>query len=76
MVGPQSVPGAVTYNAATRTATFKPTNRLTYASYTVRVRGAGAQHVTDVDELALDGNKDGTGGDDFTSGFVVQAVPA
>ncbi len=73
--GPQPVPGAVTYNAATRTATFKPTNRLDSAQYTVRVRGAGAQHVTDVDELALDGNKDGTGGDDFTSGFLVEMEP-
>jgi hypothetical protein len=71
--GPQPVTGTVTYDTSTRTATFRPKSRFARGDYKVRVVGADAQHVTDVDQLALDGNKDGTGGDDFTSGFTVSA---
>jgi hypothetical protein len=63
------VPGTVAYAAATRQATFRPKRALDPGDYTILVRGSGAKHVIDVDDLALDGNGDGTEGGNFTSQF-------
>lgn len=69
------VTGQVTYEAATRTASFKPKASLQADTYKITARGSGNPHITDVDDLALDGNKDGVGGDDFSSQFTVDEVP-
>jgi hypothetical protein len=68
-------PGAVTYNDAAQTAVFTPiapfTGEVNGAVYTITVRGSGPTPIRDLDNLALDGNGDGNGGDDFTSRFTV-----
>lgn len=66
--------GQVDYDAATRTAIFKPVETLRRGKYTITAGGAGNPHITDADDLALDGNKDGIGGDDFSSKFSVEEV--
>jgi hypothetical protein len=73
--GKGPLPGTVTYDAAARTARFRPAKPFkTPGQYVVRVVGAGASHVTDLDTLALDGDKNGVGGDDFKSTFQVNPV--
>lgn len=71
----QPLAGAVTYDDATRTATFTPKNQLRPDKYTVTVRGNGSSPVTDVDNLALDGDKDTKPGGDNVTQFIVQEVP-
>lgn len=61
----------LTYDPVSRTAIFEATTALREGTFTITVKGAGDPHVTDKDDLALDGNKDGVGGDDFTSTFSV-----
>ena len=60
------------YDAAARslsvTGTFEPADDI---DYRVTVRGKGANHIRDVDGLALDGKGDGTPGDNFVSHFTV-----
>ena len=72
------VGGTVTYDAPTRTATFKPKDFIErVGDYKIAAKGADAKHIIDTDNLALDGNKDGVGGDDFISHFkVFQKPPA
>jgi hypothetical protein len=70
----QPVPGNLTYQASTRTATFVFENRVGSGDYTIVVRGLGPQHVTDVDTLALDGDSDGDQGPDFKSTFSVDEL--
>jgi hypothetical protein len=43
--------------------------------YKITARGSGSPHITDMDDLALDGNKDGVGGDNFSSKFKIEDVP-
>jgi hypothetical protein len=71
----QPIDGQVDYDAAARVAIFKPAESLRPDKYTVIARGAGNPHITDADDLALDGNKDGVGGDNFSSKFTVDEVP-
>jgi hypothetical protein len=73
--GGKPVDGSVSYEAATRTAIFKPVNAMRADTYKITARGSGNPHITDVDNLALDGNKDGVGGDNFSSQFQVKDVP-
>lgn len=65
--------GTVTYVDTSRTATFVLATPRPFPSgnYTVTAKGAGSNAILDVDSLALDGNSDGAGGDDFTSSFTV-----
>ena len=76
-----AVQGTVLYTDSNRTITFTPgpttggvaggTGRFLPDTYQVGVKGSGASAVIDVDGLALDGNGDGTGGDNYTSTLVI-----
>jgi hypothetical protein len=74
--GEAPIEGKVTYQAATRTATFVPTwkqgQNWRPGTYSVTVRGSGDPHVKDQDNLDLDGNEAGGGGNDFSSKFTVK----
>jgi hypothetical protein len=75
---PTGVPGEVTYDDLARTATFTPSPSSPFsggsqgAVYTLLARGSGVNPTKDLDNLALDGNRDGTARDDFTSRFTVK----
>jgi len=68
------VPGNVTFNSPSKKATFKPNALLGPGDYKITVLGSGPQHVIDVDNLALDGDANGTAGGDFSSKFLVQRL--
>jgi hypothetical protein len=69
------VPGDVTYDDASKTARFKPQNGFPGSvngnRYGLTVRGDGPNPVTDIDDLALDGNGDGAAGGNFEGQFSV-----
>lgn len=68
--GTTPIPGSVVYHAGNREATFTPSAKVLRAgSYSVVAVGTGAAPIRDVDNLALDGNKDGTPGADSTTSF-------
>jgi len=75
-----SVAGDVTYDDATRTARFKPQEGFPGSvngnRYSLTVRGDGPNPVTDIDDLAIDGNADGSAGGNFESQFSVVFVVA
>src|SRR5207248_919197 len=52
--------GTVVYQDATLTATFRPSATIGRGAYTITVRGSGSSPVVDVDNLALDGEFNGT----------------
>jgi len=69
-------PGTVTYDDATRSARFTPqqpfgTPPFVSRLYTLTVFGDGPDRILDVDDLALDGDGDGSPGGNFTSSFAV-----
>ncbi len=70
----EKVGGTVKYLAAARTAIFEPKAPLRTGDYKITAHGSGDPHITDLDDLALDGNKDGVGGDDFASAFSVSKL--
>src|SRR5262249_56651014 len=62
------------YDDAKRTLTVSGTLQVgADLEYHLTVRGKGAKRVQDVDDLALDGNADGTPGGNFTSTFRVES---
>jgi hypothetical protein len=67
--------GSVSYNAASNSATFTPAARITTGSYIVTAKGAGAVHIIDSDNLALDGKGDGVAGSDHVTAFSVVEIP-
>jgi hypothetical protein len=67
------VQGTVTYDDGTLSATFTPAQPFTIpGTYQITVVGSGPSFITDSDNLALDGNADGTPGGNFLSQFTVQ----
>ncbi len=71
----KAVQGLVTYDDGTQSATFAPAQPFTIpGTYQVTVVGSGPSFITDSDNLALDGNADGTAGGNFLSQFTVQGV--
>jgi hypothetical protein len=72
----EALEGQVQYTPAQRKAVFTPSKVMRAGEYKITVKGAGSQAVRDVDDLALDGNKDGNAGDDFTSTFSILEPPA
>jgi hypothetical protein len=76
----QIVPGSVSYNAASRTAVFTPQGPFTQfmtgqeSEFTVIARGSGPGPIMDTDNLALDGDANGSPGGNFTSKFVIRIV--
>lgn len=71
----KAVAGMVTYDDGTQTATFTPQQPFTIpGTYQVTVVGSGPSFITDSDNLALDGNADGTPGGNFLSQFTVQVT--
>jgi hypothetical protein len=73
----KAVQGTVTYDDGTQTATFNPAQPFTIPGiYQVTVVGSGPSFITDSDNLALDGNADGTPGGNFLSQFTVQVTTA
>ena len=75
---PGTQPGQVDYRAGTATAVFRTQNGGPFSAgpfnsrtYTVTVRGEAPNAIEDVDHLALDGDKDGNAGGNFTSQFTV-----
>jgi hypothetical protein len=69
------VAGSVSYDDGTQSATFTPTQPFTIpGTYQVTVVGSGPSFITDSDNLALDGNADGTPGGNFLSQFIVQVT--
>jgi outer membrane protein assembly factor BamB len=67
-----SVPGAVSYNASIRQAIFDPTLEFDeYETYTVTVDSS----IKDAWDNLLDGNGDGTGGDDHVWSFTSACYP-
>jgi len=72
----KAVQGLVTYDDGTQSATFAPAQPFTIpGTYQVTVVGSGPSFITDSDNLALDGNADGTAGGNFLSQFTVQGIP-
>lgn len=80
----QPVAGTLAYDDSQKQITFTPTGpdgkpipflgeSGTGEIYKVTVRGSGATPLKDLDDLALDGNGDGSPGDDFNSSFTVFA---
>jgi hypothetical protein len=69
------IPVPLTYTDATHTITLTPPSGAAFAAgtYKLTVFGTGSTPIKDTDNLALDGNADGTGGDDFTSTFTIAA---
>lgn len=71
--GRKRVRGTVRYDARTREATLIPAKALyptgVQTDFFIRLKGTGAQVVTDVDGKKLDGDGDGKPGGDFTSWF-------
>jgi hypothetical protein len=65
------VTGSVTYDAAALKAVFTPNQDFTDGDYVATALGTGPNAIFDEDGLALDGNKDGIGGDDAVSKFNV-----
>jgi hypothetical protein len=78
----ESFPGIVAYEDTTRSARFTPPGGFPgdlsgggqRIFYTLHVIGDGPTRILDVDNLALDGNSDGSPGGSFTSTFTV-AIP-
>ena len=72
------VAGRVTYDDASRTARFTPDQgfpgSVNVNVYRIQVRGDGSNPLTDIDDLALDGNGDGSAGGNFESRFTVLFV--
>lgn len=69
------VTGSVQYDDGTQSATFTPNQPFTIPGiYQVTVVGSGPSFITDSDNLALDGNADGTPGGNFLSQFSVQVT--
>ncbi len=76
---PEPFQGNVTYEDTERIARFTPdqpfeaTDRLGITfQYTITVRGDGPDPIRDIDNLALDGNEDGTPGGNFVSFFTIE----
>ena len=75
-----NIPGSVSYNQAARTATFTPQAAFTQfltggvTDFIVTARGSGANPITDVDNLALDGDANSTAGGNFQSTFRIQIL--
>ncbi|MDM7926105.1 MAG: Ig-like domain-containing protein [bacterium] len=65
--------GTASYNAATNKVTFQPNSRLDYATDHVF---RALKNVTDLRGNLLDGNGDGTGGDDYVKNFRTQDKPS
>jgi hypothetical protein len=72
------VAGRITYDDASRTAQFTPEQGFPGSVngnvYRIQVRGDASNPITDVDDLALDGNGDGSPGGNFESRFTVLFV--
>jgi hypothetical protein len=71
--------GTVAYDDATQSAQFTPerpfrTDPPVLRIYTLTLFGDGSNPIRDEDELALDGNSDGTPGGNFTSTFTVTHI--
>jgi hypothetical protein len=79
------IEGEVAYNGETSSATFTPSAGhfaevvnsagIIQGNFTVRLLGTGSNVIVDEDDLALDGDNDGTPGGDFQSTFVVALGP-
>ncbi len=70
------VAGTLSYNASTNSAQFIPGEPfrwgvITGFRYEVTVRGSTPNRILDVDGLALDGNRNGRPGGNFTSEFTI-----
>jgi hypothetical protein len=72
--GGGSLAGSVTYDSATRTATFTVKANVAQGQFTVTVKGTGTSAVTDTDNLALDGLGNGKAGSDHVTRFTVREV--
>jgi hypothetical protein len=73
---PNPVDGAVSVSADSLTATFAPEGLLAAGfTYTIIVHGSGANVVTDMSGMALDGNSDNLPGGDFQSEFGTTTTP-
>lgn len=76
----EKVPGSVTYSAAAQTATFIPQTAFTkflhgaIADFTITAHGSGASTIVDTDDLALDGDANGSAGGNFQSSFRIQIL--
>jgi hypothetical protein len=67
-----SIPGAVSYDDVNRAAQFTPNDPLTRpGTYQLTLVGSGPNPITDIDDLALDGNDDGQAGGNFVSQFII-----
>jgi chitodextrinase len=67
----QILPASLTYDAGNHAATFTVNGSLGNDTYRITV--VGSTTIRDVTGNALDGNSDGTGGDDYMSSFMVGA---
>ncbi len=66
------ISGTVAYDDVNRSAQFTPSVPLTRpGTYQITLAGSGPTPITDVDDLALDGNDDGQAGGNFISQFTV-----
>lgn len=74
------IPGAVQYNALSRTATFTPNASFLQFStgvqtqFLVIARGGGDNTIRDQDGLMLDGDDNGAEGGNFQSAFTLQII--
>ena len=70
------IPVTLTYTDANHTITVAPPAGTQFPAgpYKVTVVGSGSTPIKDTDNLALDGNADGAGGDDYNFGFTVTSI--